>query len=782
MSKLEFKNILDVDPALQKQVRNWRNQDDVRRYMINQSLISEEQHQSWLDSLNQKKDKYWIVYLENNPVGMVYLTDVDEEKRSSSWGFYIADYSNRGRGLGKAILQKLLTLFFDEMNFSILKTQVLATNEKALRIYDKFSFRKINIGKKDGIIEYEFDQKDWDLMKNKIMPKKVILLLDFIDLNQVEATILEKSEFIAVTPGAMLALEERNLSYKTFDDFFEIQEFREGLIKLLKESEIFFSELDEMFKDQLKYPWIFTGNMYWFWVVFVDMYYLNKVCAGIKMDYDQVYLIGIDCKEENFAFNIDFSQKGLIFDKYYGKVSKIKFLKEMLNPECCWVSDKLKTSWTYEKIKQSLIYFCERIRGKLTLKLQEIKTNPNLKKENIFVIQDGYDLKPLRRHLKGYNFVNPIKEALTFEHRAVKLNADEQEFDQKVRGFIHRWFQECEPQMFELFKQYREKVITEFSLFSSKVLELFNRYDPKVLLYAAGSNGVIEQYFTFYANRRNIPVISFQHGLTTIFFDNPYRKYAEQNCLGNHFKVLNSKKEKEYYVRNNLMDSIALGAITLYEKHQSLLKKKAKNSSAKKKSVLYCPIYFNYNCYKELIFNCCDKDLLKVNKDIIQLVKHFQLKMDIKLHVVCIKDNDFYFQRLLKKYSAKNTKILTGFPVEQIIDEYGLIILDYHATILLPMTIILQIPIIVYLKDFYSLREEYVSELQRIFYIVRNREDLEMHLKSFKQGTLPSKYDPEFVDQYCYPVNQGDVGANIAQLVVNRIENARIVEPPVLVN
>lgn len=174
MDDIIFKDISDVDKGLKEKIRSWRNEEDVRKFMINQKVITKEEHKKWLEKINSGNDaKLWIVYFKENPIGIVNLQKIDYKNLSSEWGFYIGEGSYRGLGLSKKILYKLLQIFFEEMKFNILYTKVLFNNDIALKLYRKFKFIEI----KEIIEENKltklmiFTKNDWikwkEVLKNE---------------------------------------------------------------------------------------------------------------------------------------------------------------------------------------------------------------------------------------------------------------------------------------------------------------------------------------------------------------------------------------------------------------------------------------------------------------------------------------------------------------------------------------------------------------------------------------------------------------------------------------
>lgn len=172
MRDIEFVNILNVDDKMKEKVRQWRNQARVRKAMLNQHIIPKKEHLGWLDNLRGRNDwKFWIVFVDNIPIGSAYLQNIKYEELISEWGFYIGEDTYIDKGLGKCILFKLLEIFFDEMEFKTLFTKILSDNIVALNLYGKFKFKEIDrLSNKaeDEITLLEFCKEDWMKFKEKL--------------------------------------------------------------------------------------------------------------------------------------------------------------------------------------------------------------------------------------------------------------------------------------------------------------------------------------------------------------------------------------------------------------------------------------------------------------------------------------------------------------------------------------------------------------------------------------------------------------------------------------
>lgn len=164
-----FKNILEVDAELQREVLSWRNSEDVRRFMIHQHDITLDEHQSWLQRLaTEKTQQCWVVFMDEDSIGTAYITNIDWKSHRCEWGFYIGNPEYRGKGLAKLVLFKFLEKIFVELKLEYLLTRVFLENIAAVTLYRKFGFRELKQEAVDGdrnLIAMEFTAKDWNARK-----------------------------------------------------------------------------------------------------------------------------------------------------------------------------------------------------------------------------------------------------------------------------------------------------------------------------------------------------------------------------------------------------------------------------------------------------------------------------------------------------------------------------------------------------------------------------------------------------------------------------------------
>lgn len=171
MKEIKFENILKVNDEIKERVRQWRNKEEIRKYMLSQHIITKEKHLNWIESLKNRNDwKFWVIFVDEIPIGSVYLQNIDFKNLTSEWGFYIGEDDFKGKGLGKHIFFKLLEFYFEEMKFEILFTKVISNNIAALNIYRKFKFKMINdfLDNQRKVVLLKFTKKDWSKWKGML--------------------------------------------------------------------------------------------------------------------------------------------------------------------------------------------------------------------------------------------------------------------------------------------------------------------------------------------------------------------------------------------------------------------------------------------------------------------------------------------------------------------------------------------------------------------------------------------------------------------------------------
>lgn len=121
-------------------VRNWRNNENIRKWMYTDHAISQEEHFRFSENLKKDdRNYYWLVKDGNEYIGVLYFNRVDFENESSYLGIY-SNPCSEIKGKGKMLRNALMELAFQTANFHTMKLEVLEDNDRAIYLYNKAGF------------------------------------------------------------------------------------------------------------------------------------------------------------------------------------------------------------------------------------------------------------------------------------------------------------------------------------------------------------------------------------------------------------------------------------------------------------------------------------------------------------------------------------------------------------------------------------------------------------------------------------------------------------------
>jgi UDP-4-amino-4,6-dideoxy-N-acetyl-beta-L-altrosamine N-acetyltransferase len=121
-----------------KTMMHWRMLPEVTKYMFTDPELTMKMQIKWFDEINNDPTcKHWIINYNKNNIGTVNLTNIDYQNSRCSWGYYIADTSLRGKGIGKLLEYNIFDFVFTELDLNKLISEVLAFNERVVTIKEK---------------------------------------------------------------------------------------------------------------------------------------------------------------------------------------------------------------------------------------------------------------------------------------------------------------------------------------------------------------------------------------------------------------------------------------------------------------------------------------------------------------------------------------------------------------------------------------------------------------------------------------------------------------------
>ncbi len=123
-----------------KMILTWRNDEHIRKWMFSSESISLENHLEYIDSLSLKKDRiYFLVKEEGLAIGIIDFTQISDSLA------HIGLYANPSiKGVGHILMEEIIRYGFQTLTVKKLISEVFETNHKAIKLYEKFGFTKVN--------------------------------------------------------------------------------------------------------------------------------------------------------------------------------------------------------------------------------------------------------------------------------------------------------------------------------------------------------------------------------------------------------------------------------------------------------------------------------------------------------------------------------------------------------------------------------------------------------------------------------------------------------------
>lgn len=135
-----FKDFTKLDEKEVRMVLEWRNSPQVRKWMYNQEIISFEDHSNFVKSLSSREDKlYWLVYKDDEPVGVYDITNINREQDQAENGLYM-NPAPKFTGSGFEFVRACFFMFFGIMKIGRAVGGAAANNKNIIFIDQFFGF------------------------------------------------------------------------------------------------------------------------------------------------------------------------------------------------------------------------------------------------------------------------------------------------------------------------------------------------------------------------------------------------------------------------------------------------------------------------------------------------------------------------------------------------------------------------------------------------------------------------------------------------------------------
>lgn len=133
---INFRPILISDSEM---VLNWRTSQRVTQFMNTDIEYDLERQIGWIVSLKSRFDFYvWIIQLNETPIGVINISELDFDNLSCSWGYYIGN--EEYLGYGGFIPPYIYNFIFNNLNLRVVNIKVFSENMSVIKMHLKFGY------------------------------------------------------------------------------------------------------------------------------------------------------------------------------------------------------------------------------------------------------------------------------------------------------------------------------------------------------------------------------------------------------------------------------------------------------------------------------------------------------------------------------------------------------------------------------------------------------------------------------------------------------------------
>jgi UDP-4-amino-4,6-dideoxy-N-acetyl-beta-L-altrosamine N-acetyltransferase len=123
-------------------VMGWRVKPEVTRYMATNVEFDLKEQKRWYSRIAKNSSyRYWVIYFQETPVGLINLAGIDSIHRHCTAGYYIADLQYRQ--VGALVPPYLYNHVFRDLKFHKIYGEVMAENKRVLQMHTLHGFRQV---------------------------------------------------------------------------------------------------------------------------------------------------------------------------------------------------------------------------------------------------------------------------------------------------------------------------------------------------------------------------------------------------------------------------------------------------------------------------------------------------------------------------------------------------------------------------------------------------------------------------------------------------------------
>lgn len=142
-------------------LRQWRNSEQISRFMEYKEHITPEMQQRWFLSLGAVKDFYFIIEYKDKPVGMIHASHINWREATGEAGLFIYEQNLQSNYIPVMASLAMVDVFFGLFRMEKLFAKVMAGNKVAEKYNTNLGFKKMPDQEDQAFQRYELRRGDY---------------------------------------------------------------------------------------------------------------------------------------------------------------------------------------------------------------------------------------------------------------------------------------------------------------------------------------------------------------------------------------------------------------------------------------------------------------------------------------------------------------------------------------------------------------------------------------------------------------------------------------------
>ena len=121
---------------------HWRNDPLNKSMFLSKHDFSLESQYAWIERQQRDPSDFtYVAMLDNKPVGMVAIYDIDERRRCGEYGRILVDRTRRRQGIGITISNRVLSMAFLSLGMDLIYANCFSENKPIFTLLSSLGFQ-----------------------------------------------------------------------------------------------------------------------------------------------------------------------------------------------------------------------------------------------------------------------------------------------------------------------------------------------------------------------------------------------------------------------------------------------------------------------------------------------------------------------------------------------------------------------------------------------------------------------------------------------------------------